>query len=197
MIQKLKWLIKGLKSIKEINNSPFIKPTKKYYLGRIKHGTPYFEPRGFNKSIFSLRKLILKTDDELTKEKETYPHRYKIDKYKNLPMCRRSKDFIFTLFGNHYWLQIGYPCSIKFNELGWKNKWNSPRFEWSPAFYIFFFHWQFCIWWLAPKSDKFEDTYWEMYLWWKYYSYENLEKAENTWGWKRDGISTWNKNFIK
>jgi len=186
-----------MKTLKEINNSPFKPPIKKYYLGRLKHGTPYFWPMNFCSSIFKFRKLKKNTEEEIDKICEGRPQFRKSHKYKNLPMCRRSKDWIFELFGNDYWVQVGWPLKIHTNDLGWKDKWDSPRFEWSPSFMIFFFKWQFCIWWKSPKSDNFDDTYWEMFLWWKNYSNKDIEEAENTWGWKRNGISTWNKNFLK
>lgn len=87
--------------IKEIKNSPFKPPIRKYYLGKIKHHTPYFLPRGFNKNIFSIRKLIRKTPKELEEEDIKYPLRSKYNRqiYKNLPMVRRSKDWIFPFFG--------------------------------------------------------------------------------------------------
>lgn len=185
--------------MEEFKNSPFIPPTKKYYLGKLKHGTPYMWPIGFNSTIFSFRKLKKNTEEEIDKICEGRPQFRKSHKYKNLPMVRRSKDWIIKLFGEDYWIQVGRPWAIHRNELGWKDKWDTPRFECSPSFMIFFFKWQFCIWWVAPKSAKYEDNYWEMYLWWKYYSNEDLEKAESTWGWINSTTkkSTWNKNFIK
>jgi GDPmannose 4,6-dehydratase len=81
-------------------------------------------------------------------------------------------------------------------ELGWKDKYDSPRFEWAPAFYIFFFHWQFVIHWHAPDGD--DDRYWEMALWWKNYSDKNLHKARMTWPWRDSHTkrSTWNIKYL-
>lgn len=186
--------------LKEIKNSPFIYPTKKYYLGKIKHHTPYFLPMGFNKNIFSIRKLIENTQEVQDKLCEGRPWLKGKSKFKNLPMVRRSKDWIISIFGNHYWIEIGKPWSIKTNELGWKDKWNTPRFEWSPAFYIFFFHWQFCIWWVAPNvKDRYDDNYWEQVLWYLYYSDKDIIKAESTWGWVKSGTkeSTWDNKYLK
>ena len=53
--------------LKEIEGV-FIPPVKKYYLGWIKHGTPYFWPRGFNSTIFSFRKLIRLKRNNLNKD---------------------------------------------------------------------------------------------------------------------------------
>ena len=174
----------------------FVPPVKKYYLGKIVYGTPYFWPTGFNKNIISVRRLIPKTQQELAKELLDYPYYRNREKFKNIPMVRRAKDWIVPIFGNHYWIQIGWPWSIKRNELGWKDKYNSPRFEWAPAFYIFFFHWQFVMRWHAPDGDN--DRYWEMALWWKNYSDKNLHKARMTWPWRDSHTkrSTWNNKYL-
>ena len=49
---------------------------------------------------------------------------------------------------------------------------------------------------------SYEDNdgkYWEMYLWWKYYSDEDIIKAEKTWPWCNIETkkSTWDKNMLK
>ena len=188
-----------MKILKQIKNSPFKPLLKKYYLGKLRHGAPYFWPRGYCPTIFKLRKLKLVSDEKKEELDKRYPHLSHINRFENLPMSRRSKDWIFNLFGVYYWLQVGWPVKFYTNELGWKDKFNTPRFEWGPAFYIFFFKWQFCVWWIAPEGARFRDTYWEMFLWWKYYSNENLEEAEKTWKWV-DGTtkkSTWDKTFLK
>ena len=61
----------------------FVPPVKKYYLGKLVYGTPYFWPIGFNKNIISIRRLIPKTQAELEKEILDYPHYYKREKFKN------------------------------------------------------------------------------------------------------------------
>jgi len=158
-------------------------PIKKYYLGKIRFGCPYFYPINFVPTIFYIRKLIINSNGGR-------------DKFKNLPMVRRSKYWIFKLFGNHYYLEIGFPIAIKNVELGWKDKFNSPRFEWNPQFHIYFFIWQFCCHWKSPIKE--EDRYWEQILWFLEYSNKDIKKAEDTWSWI-DGVtklSTWNKDCL-
>lgn len=156
-----------MKILEEIKDSPFVYPKKRYYLGNIVHGTPYMTPAKFCETGIKIRK-----------EKPKY-----------------NRNRSFTLFG--YNISYGWPIFIKTNDLGWKDKFNSPRYEWPPAFYIFFFKWQFCIWWNAPTDDENEDLYWEMFLWYKYYSNSNLKKAEDSWRWINSNTkkSTWNKEF--
>jgi hypothetical protein len=81
-------------------------------------------------------------------------------------------------------------------ELGWKDKYESPRYEWSPALYILFFNLQFIIWWNSPDNDN--DSYYEMVLWYLKYSDKDIEKAEKTWGWVDyyTKKSTWNKDYL-
>jgi hypothetical protein len=148
------------------------KPIKKYYLGRIVHGCPYFMPRNFNRNIISIRK-------------------------NSIPMVRRAKDWTFNLFGNQYWIQIGWPIKITWHGLGWKDKYDTPRFEFAPGFYIYFFHWQFCVWTVSPIGRT--DSYYEQKLWLEKYCNNNYNKAKETWTCV-DGDtkeSTWDDNFFE
>jgi hypothetical protein len=158
---KIKQIIKDIKGV-------FKLPIREYYLGKIAHGSPYFDPWNFNKTILTIRK--------------------------ERPKFLRCKHF--KLFG--YDISYGWPIKIVSYDLGWKDKFESPRFEWSPSFQIWFFKWQFCIWWVSPVKDN-NDAYWEQVLWYLNYSDKDINKARNTWGW-RDGTtkkSTWNDwNFI-
>lgn len=185
-----------MKILKEIRESPFKYPVKKYYLGKIKYGTPYFMPYNFDSTIISIRKLIPKTLFEREEYSKRYPY-LKVKNnniFKNLPMVKRNRYKIIKFLKNYYFISIGYPFSIKTNELGWKDKWNSPRHEWNPAFYIFFFKWQFHICWESPDR---QELYYEQILWWLKYCDKDIIKAENTWGWTSEGISTWNNNYLK
>jgi len=188
---KTKELLKNIQGV-------FKPPVKKYYFGKLRHGTPYFYPMHFNSNIISIRRLKLKTEEEINKYFETYPHllKYRMEyRFSNLPMVRRNKNWTFELFNQWWHIQIGWPFSIYSNELGWKDKFESPRFEWVPAFYIFLFRWQFCIWWTAPDGDN--DKYYEMILQYLYYQDKNIEKARSEWEWTdMRGKSTWNDEYI-
>lgn len=144
----------------------FVPPVKSYYLGKIVYGTPYFTPWYFNSTILTIRK--------------------------KKPQFLRCK--FFKLFG--YEIAYGWPIAFHRNDLGWKDKYDSPRFEWAPAFMIFFFNWQFTIHWGSPDGD--DDRYWEMILWWKNYADKNLHKARMTWPWRdmQTERSTWNPSYV-
>ena len=148
------------------------KPIKKYYIGRIVHGCPHYMPRNFNRNTVSIRK-------------------------NSIPMVRRAKDWVFNLFGNQYWIEIGWPIKITWHGLGWKDKYDTPRFEYAPGFYIFFFHWQLCMWTVSPIGDT--DKYYEQKLWLEKYSNNDYNKAKKTWPWV-DGHtkeSTWDDKFFE
>lgn len=156
-------MLKFLKDIKDIKGV-FKPPKKRYYIGKLKYGNPYFYPWNFNYQILTIRK-----------EKPKYLR------------CKH-----FNVFG--YSISYGYPIYVTCNGLGWKDKFNSPRFEWSPTFQIYFFKWQFCIFWNAPDGNN--DRYYEMVLWYLYYCDKNIIKSEKNWGWTdyKTGESTWNKS---
>lgn len=175
-----------MKILKEIKGV-FKPPIKKYYIGKIQQGTPYFFP--INHVPWVLRLFWKKSTKEI----------------KNWRAYSRVKNKKFTLWGYDFILEYGYPIKIVRNELGWKDKWDSPRFEWSPAFHLFVFQWQFVIWWLAPEvesniggRDTHSDTYWEMVLWYLYYCDKDIKKAQDNWGWidYETKISTWNPNYL-
>lgn len=175
----------------------FKAPKKRYYIGKIVHGAPYFYPIGFVSTILKFRLLKLRDNDDMEKMVKDRPWIKKKDiMFSNMPMARRSKDWIFNIFNNWYWLQLGWPIYIYWHGLGWKDKFDSPRFEWTPAFYIFFFNYQFCTHWCSPDGDN--DKYYEMILWWKNYSNKDIVKAKKTWGWVdfQTKKSTWNDNFL-
>jgi hypothetical protein len=152
--------------ISEIKNNVFKPPKKSFYFGEIVYGIHHFTPWNFNQSILTIRK-----------ERPKYLR------------CN-----YFKLF--NYEISYGWPIYIYWNELGWKDKFNSPRFEWCPAFYIFFFKWQFVIRWISPDGDN--DKYYEMLLHYLKYSDKDIEKAEKTWGWvNSNDQSTWDKNYLK
>lgn len=196
MFPKIKKDIKGV-----------FKPLKKqYYLGKIAHGTPYFYPWNFHSTIVSFRKLKLRTENDrkeyLNKWHSSSKYDIPYSKFSNLPMVRRTKDKIIKLFNNYYLVQIGWPVYITWFDLGWKDKYDSPRYEWSPGFQIYFFKWQFCIVWnsIEFKNEKYPNTdlYYEMILWYLYYSDKDIKKAKDTWPWT-DGTtkkSTWNDDYL-
>lgn len=143
-------------------------PKKRYYLGKLSYGSPYMYPSNFNSSIISINK-----------EKRKY-----------------ARNSFFNLFG--YVIYYGWPIYIVKTELGWKDKFNSPRHEYNPSFQIYFFKWQFCIWQGSPFDDGNDDKYWEQVLWYLYYSEKDIIKSKDSWGWidYETKESTWDNKYL-
>jgi hypothetical protein len=184
------------KIISEIKGT-FKLPIKKYYIGKIIHGAPYFHPWGFVATIISSRKLIRRSPQETEEYVKRWPYSNELDMtYNNYPMVRRIKSRIIKIFGAEYLISYGSPIVFKTTELGWKDKYETPRFEYSPSIILYFFKWQFCIFYTAPIENM--DSYWEMILWYLHYADKNIEKAEKTWPWRNFDTkeSTWD-NSIK
>ena len=175
------------REVKKKIKGVFVQPKLKMYLGRIKYGTPYFEPIGFCSAIIYLRKLKQR-DKPLEK---SYGHNGH-NKYSNFPMVRRSKYWVI----NDWYIEVGWPVAVGSTRLGWKDKFESPRFEWPPAFYIFFLNLQFCLWWVSPDGDN--DSYYEMILWYLEYADKDIVKAKETWWWVNCDTkkSTWNDKYL-
>jgi hypothetical protein len=185
--------------IKLIKESPFKPLVKKWYVGKIIHGSPYFNPMGFHPTIFSIRKLKLRDEKSYEKIIKDRPWLNNSERYSNLPMVRRTKNKIISFMGNNYYISWGSPISYVEVSLGWKDKYDTPRFEWGPSKMFYFFKWQVCVFYKPENITSGISKYWEMYLWWKYYSLQNLPIAKSTWGWVDGNTkeSTWDNNNLK
>lgn len=177
-----------IKELKKKIKGVFKPPKKIYYFGKLKYGTPYFNPIGFNPKIFSFRKLIINNLNEKQLR----------NRFSNMPMNLRNKYKIIKMFNNYYYFSYALPFKIKSVHLGWKDKFNLPRFEWNPMFQIYFFNLQFCIIWVSPdKKDYDNELYFEMILHYLYYSDNDIKKAKKTWGWvDNNKQSTWNDFYL-
>ena len=145
----------------------FAAPARRFYLGKIVHGAPYMYPRNFCGTVVEIKE--------------------------NKPRFCRNKSFV--LLGKT--VCFGSPIWVCWHGLGWKDKYASPRFEWAPAFYIYFFKWQLVMWRVAPGGSLETDHYYEMVLWWLNYSDKDIVKAEETWPWRtEDGESTWDPSYL-
>lgn len=184
---KTKELIQNIKGV-------FKLPVKKYYFGKLRYGNPYFYPMHFSPTILKIRKVTKKSDEEISKLTEY--GRKRLSNLYNLPMVLRNKFWVIKLFKNYYWIEIGWPFKISTTKLGWKDKWETPRFEWCPSFQIYFFGLQFCIWWKSPDGD--DDSYYEQILWYLEYSNKDIINAANTWSWKDMSTekSTWKDEYV-
>lgn len=91
-------------------------------------------------------------------------------------------------------------------DVGWKDKFDSPRYEYPPAIWIHLFKLNLIWYWELP-DEGYMDDYWEQALWYLYYyrniSYGRLDapdikKAKESWPWEdmRTKQSSWNDNYL-
>ena len=91
-------------------------------------------------------------------------------------------------------------------DVGWKDKFDSPRYEYPPTIWIHLFKLNLIWHWKLP-NEKYMDDYWEQALWYLYYykniSYGRLDapdikKARESWPWEdiRTKQSSWNDKYL-
>ncbi len=93
------------------------------------------------------------------------------------------------------------------HDVGWKDKWDTPRYEHAPYIWIHIFKWDW-IWYWDFKPHRYEIyDYWEQALWYLHYygTYSqgllvkpNIDKAKESWPWENYDTkeSSWNDNFL-
>lgn len=93
------------------------------------------------------------------------------------------------------------------SDVGWKDKWYTPRYEEPPYIWIHLFKYNWIWYWELP-NEKYMDDYWEQALWYLYYAsynkkkkgYDELDinKARETWPWVdyETKQSNWNDKFL-
>ena len=124
-----------------------------------------------------------------------YIHWYKNDVYSNPLYYQNSK--ILKVFkrcpfkihiGKYHYIMFSdpirnRPIEILFTGLGWKDKYNSPRYEYPPNILFKFFNFEFRIIW--TWGDYLKDTiYWEDVL--SYYEYNTSLKDIGSSSWIKD-----------
>ena len=200
-MKKIKALLNSVKyklSFLGVLNSPLKGLKLKWYFGDIEHGTPYFLPR---KWVRCNKKDALKSWNNLKNEtREVY------EKYNGG----------IEHWTNHYIKNYTKPVQIKyfgfnFTTLGWKTKWDSYRFEWSPSISLVLFGKQLFIEILPNiKTDDSTiaiDCYWEAWLNYKYKTdksksvekrLEELQKEYScSWGNKEKGYTNYYPIILK
>ena len=97
-------------------------------------------------------------------------------------------------------------------DVGWKDKYDSPRYEYPPTIWIHIFKLNIIWYWELPH-EKYMDDYWEQALWYLYYTNTisqglidkpDIEKAKESWPWQSakeiEGSvvweSSWNDKYL-
>ena len=82
----------------------------------------------------------------------------------------------------------------------WKDKNESPQYEYPPVIWIHLYKLNLIWYWDLQLHDKdiHTDDYWEQALWYLYYSDKDINKAKKTWPWSDyySKKSTWNDKFL-
>lgn len=104
-------------------------------------------------------------------------------------------------WGPNIWCSKPAPIQIMVSDVGWKDKYRTPRFEYAPYIWIHLFGFNLIWYWsVHPHQQSFEDDYWEQLLWYLYYqSSPSIKDAKRTWPWQDCDTkkSSWKDEFIK
>jgi hypothetical protein len=157
----------------KIYNSPFQRPTIRWYMGKTRIGVPYFLPRKWVK--FNEKDCLRKATEDCNNpnhvkygfDPESVAHEYK----------RWSKPVPLT---------IGFSsCS-----LGWKTKWTDTDFrhEWNPVWsFVFFGGYQIAI----TFGHQYGSHYWEPWLYYEYATDHKLSQRERLAICRKEFSNTW------
>lgn len=96
--------------------------------------------------------------------------------------------------------------SLHVYDVGWKDKYDTPRFEESPFIELSIFKYTFRWNWELDSEPYDTEEYWEQALWYLYYydtysqgllNSPNITIAEKSWPWTyMDNSSTWNNKYL-
>lgn len=139
--------------------SPFIRPKLKLYIGKVKHGTPYFLPRNWVKFT---------REDALRKATED------TENVRHINYGLNPIDLVDSYMG--YTKAVPKKIGFDFVNLGWKTKWEDDdfRFEWSPIWSFVFFRWQICLFFVVPHMSN----YWASWLYYELKTDKSLSPRE-------------------
>ena len=124
-------------------NSPF-KPLKLvFYFGKIARGVPYFFPRNW---------IPFTEEDAINRAKEHFEKNPKAAEL--IPFDKMVNSY------RNYTKAVPKKVGFDFVGLGWKTKFDSYRFEFSPIWSFVFFGYQLTLTFVAPHDMH----YWECFL---------------------------------
>ena len=112
-------------------------------------------------------------------------------------------------YSPHPILWVSKPSFIHIvsHDVGWKDKYDTPRFENQPYVWIHIYKWNLVWYWSLPLHQENEDDqYWEQALWYLYYNKTisqglndepDIQRAKKSWPWQdMKGNSTWTDKFL-
>lgn len=105
------------------------------------------------------------------------------------------------------WCSKPSKIQIVARDVGWKDKYATPRFEDPPYIWIHLFGYDLIWYWKLPPHYNWSDEldYWEQALWYLYYYHTYSQKlsdspdintAREGWPWEWEGKSTWSDKYL-
>lgn len=158
--------------------SPFKSFKLKWYIGKIAVGTPYFYPR---KWVKATPEMAHKATIDYIEREENYNKM-------NPKYARKIKPYD-EVYQEMLKCQFPIPKKIGFDfiPLGWKTKYDSYRFEWSPGLSFVFFGLQIAIKVVVPHPDQ----YWESWLYYELNTDKTKSKQERIAQCRKEAPQTW------
>ena len=151
-------------------NSPFLRPSLKWYTGKVALGVPYFLPRRWRK--YTKKELLEKAEESFARD---------INKFTTLD----SWISYYKKYNKSVPLKFGFSsCG-----LGWKTKWRRDdyRFEFNPVLSFVCFGYQIAVTVVTEHSDQ----YWESFLAYYYETDKTKSRQERIKDCKERFPCTW------
>lgn len=161
-------------------NSPFKRLKLEWYFGKVSKGLPYFLPRVWKKATGAIA-----MEEAIKEVRRVKKHNNKEGTYKH--KVRTLRD----LYDENLSRSFAQPKKIGFDfvGLGWKTKYDSYRFQYSPLWSFVFFGYQIT---LTFKAEN-EDAYWESFLAFTYETDEKLSWKERIEDCRERFSQTWTR----
>lgn len=121
--------------------------------------------------------------------------------------------FKISIFAPYPVLWVSKPSFIHiiFQDVMWKDKYDTPRYELPPYIWIHIWKMNFIWYWDLPNTLEYNkedltEEYWEQALWYLYYTNTisqglidkpDIKKARESWPWQDENyVSSWNDKFL-
>lgn len=156
----------------DIITSPFKFPKISFYIGKISIGFPYFFPRKFVK-------FTEKEATDLALEEINNPNHY---------LFGKDLEMVKNIYLKSKVKKVDKNIGFDGTGLGWKDKWNTPRAEWSPRYGFCLFKYQIVV--LFTHDNRV----WESYLYYTHYTDKTKSKIDRLKDCKKEFPNVWVDN---
>ena len=114
-------------------------------------------------------------------------------------------EITFSNYNPVFWCPKPAWIQIVSSPVMWKDKFDTPRYEYEPYIWIHIFKLNL-VWRWDNKDIKYISEYWEQALWYLYYTNTisqglidkpDIEKAKESWPWQdSNGNSSWEDDYL-